>query len=124
MEMLSPHEVYAFMVHSDTERPTTIRINTLKAKRKEVAKSLISKGVDLDPVGTWDTEGLKIYKSSISIGATLEYLSGQYMLQACSSWLPVLALDPKPYDNVLDMCAAPGGKSAHIGSRMQNVGQL
>jgi len=70
--MLAPNEVKAFMESSDKEKPTTIRTNTLKAKRKEVARSLIARGVDLDPVGQWENEGLKIYKASVSVGATLE----------------------------------------------------
>lgn len=50
-----------------------------------------------------------------SKGATPEYLTGQYMLQSASSFIPVLALDPQPGERILDMCAAPGGKSTYIG---------
>ena len=38
------------------------------------------------------------------------------MLQAASSLLPVMALEPQPGEKILDMCAAPGGKTTYIGT--------
>ena len=50
-----------------------------------------------------------------SLGATPEYLAGHYMLQGASSMLPVMALAPQENERILDMCAAPGGKTTYIG---------
>ncbi|KAG6818196.1 rRNA (cytosine-C5-)-methyltransferase nop2 [Tephrocybe sp. NHM501043] len=55
-------------------------------------------------------------------GATPEYLAGHYMLQAASSFLPVIALAPQPNERVLDMASAPGGKTTHIAALLQNTG--
>jgi ribosomal RNA methyltransferase Nop2 len=55
-------------------------------------------------------------------GATPEYLAGHYMLQAASSLLPVLALAPEPHERILDMAAAPGGKTTHIAALLRNTG--
>ena len=49
------------------------------------------------------------------VGATPEYLAGHYMLQGGSSLLPVMALAPHEGEKVLDMAAAPGGKTTYIG---------
>lgn len=57
-----------------------------------------------------------------SIGATPEYLAGHYMLQAASSFLPVVALQPVPNERILDMASAPGGKTTYISALMQNTG--
>ena len=55
-----------------------------------------------------------IYGTVIA-GATPEYLAGHYMLQGASSMLPVMALAPREKERVLDMCAAPGGKTTYVG---------
>lgn len=71
--------------------------------------------MNLDPVGKWTKVGLVIYSSTVPIGATPEYLAGHYLIQGASSLLPVMALAPQENERILDMCAAPGGKSSHIG---------
>lgn len=60
--------------------------------------------------------------SNTFTGATPEYLAGHYMLQAASSFLPVIALAPQPNERVLDMASAPGGKATHIAALLQNTG--
>ena len=122
--LFSPNEAVKFMEASDSQKILTIRANSLKTKRRELAKNLISRGVNLDPLADWSKVGLKIYSSSVPIGATPEYLSGQYMLQSPSSFLPVLALTPLPGEKILDMCASPGGKTTYIGQLMKNEGLL
>ena len=58
------------------------------------------------------------------VGATPEYLAGHYMLQGASSMMPVMALAPQENDKVLDMCAAPGGKTTYLAALMRNTGCL
>ena len=122
--LFSPNEAVKFMEASDSPKVLTIRTNSLKTKRRELAKNLISRGVNLDPLAEWSKVGLKIYSSNVPIGATPEYLTGQYMLQSASSFLPVLALNPQPGEKILDMCASPGGKTTYIGQLMKNEGLL
>ena len=52
----------------------------------------------------------------VFVGATPEYLAGHYMLQGGSSLLPVMALAPQENERILDMAAAPGGKTTYIGN--------
>ena len=96
-----------FFEANEVSRPVTIRTNTLKTKRRELAQSLIQKGINLDPLED-SKVGLQIFDSPVAIGGTLEYLSGHYMLQSPSSFVPVVvALAPQQKERILDMCAAP-----------------
>ena len=76
--LFPPNEAIEFMEASDSQKVLTIRTNSLKTKRRELAKNLISRGVNLDPLAEWSKVGLKIYSSTVPIGATPEYLSGQF----------------------------------------------
>jgi len=49
---------------------------------------------------------------------------GKIYIQNQSSWLPVIALNPEAGESILDVCAAPGGKSSHIAAIMGNEGRL
>ena len=122
LNLFPPNECVEFMESNTTPKALTIRTNTLKTKRRELAKTLISRNINLDPLAEWSKVGLKIYSSPVPIGATPEYLAGHYMLQAASSFLPVLALEPQPGEKVLDMCACPGGKTTYIAQLMKNQG--
>jgi len=125
--MFNPSETLEFLTASDTPRPLVIRTNTLRARRKDLAASLMKRGVTLDPLASWSKVGLKITASPVPIGATPEYLSGQYMLQSAASFCPCLALNPgittgKKKEVVLDMSAAPGGKTSYLSQLMRNTG--
>ncbi|CAM9544111.1 unnamed protein product, partial [Ectocarpus sp. 12 AP-2014] len=120
--MFSPAECVEFLEASDKPRPLVIRANTLKTRRKDLAEALIKRGVNLEPVAKWSKVGLKITESQIPIGATPEYLAGHYMLQSAASMCPVMALAPQQGERVLDMSAAPGGKSTYIAQLMRNTG--
>jgi ribosomal RNA methyltransferase Nop2 len=122
--LFPPNEAVEFLEANNTQRVMSIRANTIKAKRRDLAKALIQRGVNLDPLAEWTKVGLKIYDSQVPIGATPEYLAGHYMLQSGSSFLPVTALAPKENEKVLDMCSAPGGKTTYIAQLMKNTGVL
>ena len=122
LTMFSPVEAIEFIDASDKPRPLVIRTNTLKIRRKDLAAALMKRGVTLDPLAQWSKVGLKIVESPVPVGATPEYLSGQYMLQSAASMCPVLALDPQPKERVLDVSAAPGGKTSYIAQLMRNTG--
>ncbi|KAH9951876.1 NOL1/NOP2/sun family RNA met [Amylocystis lapponica] len=115
-------EAIEFFEANEVPRPVTIRTNTLRTRRRDLVQILINRGVNLEPIGKWTNVGLQVFESSVPIGATPEYLAGHYMLQAASSFLPVIALAPQPNERVLDMASAPGGKTTHMAALMENTG--
>ncbi|XP_034941765.1 probable 28S rRNA (cytosine(4447)-C(5))-methyltransferase [Chelonus insularis] len=117
-------ELIEYLEASEVSRPMTIRTNSLKTRRRDLAQSLINRGLNVDPIGKWTKVGLVIYSSQVPVGATPEYLAGHYVLQGASSLLPVMALDPRENERILDMAAAPGGKASHIAALMKNTGVL
>lgn len=123
-ELFTPAEAIEFFEANETPRPVTIRANTLRTRRRDLAQALINRGVNLEPIGNWSKVGLQVFESSVPIGATPEYLAGHYMLQAASSFLPCIALAPQPNERVLDMASAPGGKSTYLSALMQNTGTV
>lgn len=122
--LFSPSEAFAFFEANETPRPVVLRTNTLRTNRRSLATALINRGVRLQPVGKWSKVGLQVFETSVPLGATPEYLAGHYILQAASSFLPVMALAPQPGERILDMAAAPGGKTTYISALMRNTGAV
>ncbi len=124
LELFSAPEAVEFMEANETPRPVTIRANTLKTRRRDLAQALVARGASIEPIDKWSAVGLQVFDSPVPIGATPEYLAGHYMLQAASSFLPVIALAPAEGERVLDMSAAPGGKATYMAALMKNTGVL
>ena len=124
LDTFSVAETMELLEANETQRPVTLRTNTLKCRRRELAASLINRGVNLDPIGKWSKVGLLVYDSRVPIGATPEYMAGHYMLQSASSFLPCMALAPQDGERVLDVAAAPGGKTTYLAALMRNTGMI
>lgn len=122
MSLFTPMEAFAFFEANEIPRPVVIRTNTLRTNRRTLAQALINRGVVLQPVGKWSKVGLQVFESAVPLGATPEYLAGHYILQAASSFLPVMALAPQENERILDMASAPGGKTTYISALMRNTG--
>ena len=96
------------------DRVTSLRVNTLKTSLDAVKNSLLNAG--LEPAGTaFYHDALTLPSGSEPLLRKLpEYENGCIYLQSLSSMIPPLLLDAQPGDDVLDMCAAPGGKTSEI----------
>jgi ribosomal RNA methyltransferase Nop2 len=124
LDLFNPAEAVEFLEAMETQRPMTIRVNTIKSKRRDLVQTLTKKGVHVEPLEKWTKVGLQIFDSSVPVAGTTEYLAGHYMLQSAVSFLPVMALGPLEGERILDMSAAPGGKTTFIAQLMKNTGVL
>ena len=96
------------------KRAVTLRINTIKTKKDEVIKALKNEKIEFKEV-TWYEDAFIILNASEEKLQNLSiYEEGKVYLQSLSSMIPPLILNPKPKENILDMCSAPGGKTLEM----------
>lgn len=99
--------------------PTTIRVNTTRITPDALRTRLTNKGFSLTPY-PGIPELFRVDRDGVT--KTIEHWLGLFYVQEATQALPVLALAPRPGETVLDMCAAPGGKTTQIAARMNNTG--
>ena len=96
----------------------TVRVNTVKTNVEDFEKE-----IGIDTLKT-DIEGGLILKSGIDVGKNKLYNDGLFYVQDLASQKAVSVLNPTADSRVLDMCAAPGGKSFTMALLMQNKGEI
>lgn len=95
-------------------RPVTLRANTLKTDADEVAEALERAGIPYERAPWYNDAFVLDGIRERTVWDLDIYREGNVYLQSLSSMLPPLLLQPKPAADILDMCAAPGGKTAQI----------
>ena len=117
---LGPEEFAAFH-RALQQRPVVgLRVNTLKISPTDFLRKV---DWTLEPV-PWCPEGFYLRSEDVRPGKHPYHAAGLYYLQDPSAMAPAALLDPQPGEWVLDLAAAPGGKTTHLAARMQNQGLL
>lgn len=98
--------------------PLTVKVNTLKTTVDDFCDNIGTKTERIAP------EGAVILKNGIDIANNPLYKNGEFFVQDAASQTVVSVLKPNTGDRMLDMCAAPGGKSFSSAIRMQNEGEI
>src|SRR3989338_6278169 len=107
------------------DRPTTFRVNTLKAKKAEVMEVLADGGFKKKNVSWYgDAFILQPNKTKRELTESDVYTSGKVYIQSLASMVPPLALAAQPGEHVLDLTAAPGSKTSQIAAFMKKQGEL
>ena len=123
-EMFSPGVVDGILRGFLEKRYTTLRVNTLKTNIQEVMRYFKEINIKFERV-LWYKDALVIKNATEKDLQKLElYKEGKIYLQSLPSMVPPLVLDPKPGEKVLDLTAAPGGKTTEIASFMENKGYI
>ena len=121
MRQLLGSECDAFFASYEKERALGLRVNTMKVPAEVFAREN-QETFSLRPV-SWCRDGF-YYEQESRPGRHPYHEAGVYYIQEPSAMAVVSLLDPKPGERVLDLCAAPGGKTTHIASRLNGKGLL
>ena len=102
------------------QRKVTLRINTIKSNKDKIKEELNKANIKFSEVD-WYNDALIIENVRENEIKKLDiYENGKVYLQSLSSMLPPIILEPKPNENILDMAAAPGGKTTQIAALSNN----
>ncbi len=114
------------MQWNNTPPPTYARVNLLKTAPDKLVDSWKDEGVQFSP-RKWDWTGENLIfelESHPSLTTLPSFQEGWFYVQDPSTLMAVAELTPQPGETVLDLCAAPGGKTTFVAQLMQNRGLI
>ena len=113
----------AFQESIQSRDPTTIRVRTGRIASPDLIVRLVDQGFVVEEI-----EGvpsfIRVLDGPFNVADTIEHWLGLFYVQQVSTGLAALALQPNPGEHILDLCAAPGGKTSQIADLMQDRGCL
>lgn len=78
------YQAIEFFEANEVPRPVTIRTNTLRTRRRDLAQTLVNRGVNLEPIGKWTNVGLQVFESTVPIGTSIPSCTGTSVLHLLS----------------------------------------
>jgi 16S rRNA C967 or C1407 C5-methylase (RsmB/RsmF family) len=106
-----------------TPRHQSVRLNPLKGDVHETEQQLAAAGWHGTPI-SWMPHGMASADPIEAARDSSAVQEGRAFIQNAASWLPVAVLDPQPGEAILDVCAAPGGKTSHIAAMAHNQAHI
>ena len=108
----------------EAQRAVTLRANPLKTNAQTVREALAAQGIETKPV-PWYADAMIVENAREDALTSLEmFEKGEIYLQSLSSMIPPMFLGARPGENVLDMAAAPGGKTTQIAALTGNQAMI
>jgi NOL1/NOP2/sun family putative RNA methylase len=103
--------------------PTTLRVNRLRTSVDAVREALHAEGFGVEEL-SGQPGMLRVLDGPRSVSDTWGHWAGHFYIQQASTALAVQLLAPRPGEKILDMCAAPGGKTTHLAEAMEGRGEI
>lgn len=107
-----------------TKRKVTFRVNTLKGSNEVVEQELKNAGIEIKKVAWSDNAYIAENATEKELQCLEIYKNGEIYLQSLSSMLPSIILNPQEKTDILDMTAAPGGKTTQIAALTANKAHI
>ena len=125
LRLILPAANYERCVETFYREPATaFRVNPLKATAAQLEEELRTEGFELEPLA-WKRDAFVVpgaqRRGLTECAACRE---GRFYIQNPSSMVPPLVLDPQPHEWILDLAAAPGGKTLQLAGMMRNQGKI
>ena len=121
--LLGRREALKYLEKATEIPPTYIRINTLKASEENLLRKLENEGVSVEKVHQLK-HTYKIIENRQPLLRLRSFREGSFYIQDKASCLATEIADPKAGTTVLDVCAAPGAKTAYLAQLMENQGVI
>lgn len=121
-ERLGPDEARALMAADNEPGEVALRANTLVTDAPTLASQLRAQGVETHPDARLN-EAL-VLEGPLDVHESPLWGAGAFIAQSRAAMLVARALEPQAGERVLDLCAAPGGKTTHIAALMRGEGQV
>ena len=118
-----PEEALGILTHTADGGCTSLRANPLKADAETLCKLLLESG-DAESAAPGVVPGSVLAKFVGSPADKALFRQGYYHVEGQASQLAALCLEARPGETVLDLCAAPGGKTLLLAEEMQGKGRL
>ncbi len=122
LRQLGPAETAELAKAMSEPPPFTVRVNTLKTDRDRLRARLAEEGATAVPC-RYSPDGL-VLTTHPALAALPSFREGLFTVQDEASQCAALLLAPRPGDRLLDLCAAPGGKTTHCAQLMENRGEI
>lgn len=108
----------------EKSRFTTFRVNTLKSNNEEMEKALKDNSIEFEKASISDNAYIVKNANEAKIQELEAFKEGKIYLQSLSSMLPPIILEPKENSDILDMAAAPGGKTTQMAAISNNKSHI
>lgn len=102
------------------KKVVTIRINTIKTSKQEIIDKLKNAQIEFDEIEYNNNALIIRNKNEEDLRKLDVYENGEIYMQSLSSMLPPIVLEPREKENILDMTAAPGGKTTQMSAMTDN----
>ena len=123
-EQYSDSDIKKIIDGYSKKRKTTIRVNTLLSNNSEVLDIFNKLNIEYDHVPFYDNAFIIKNRNETDLYELDLLKEGKIYMQSLSSMLPPIIMEPKEYEDILDMAAAPGGKTTEIAALTNNNSKI
>jgi 16S rRNA (cytosine967-C5)-methyltransferase len=122
-ESYGPETADRILAGAASKPDVFIRVNNTRISEQKLIEKLRNEKIGVQPA-SWPDGALRVTENAAALPGSACYREGLFHVQDIASQLCCRVLDPQPGEHIIDVCAAPGGKTFTIAERMENRGEV